>query len=175
MCLRRIVISGSHKLDSVVTASIILLATNVGSNKLLGSWFGTFAPISFARVPVEINQNLISVSMYSLLSALIINLLDWIESIKGVAINTRRNHGMKIVWTKDPLSQSFRLTMGEYSEGTLHKVGQRGRDIIISTLKMIRPGYFLLTIPHNSKSHNHNMRYTILTTTYVHLEVKAMI
>ena len=78
---------------------------------------------------------------------------------------------MTTVSTKVPHSQSFRLTTGGYSEGTLHKVGLRGREIIVSTLKMIRPGYFLLTIPHNTKSHNHNMRYATNTTTYVHLEL----
>ena len=78
---------------------------------------------------------------------------------------------MTTVSTKDPHSLSFRLTMAGYSEGTLHKVGQRRTEIIVSGLKMIRPGYFLLTIPHNSKSHNHNKRYTIITVAYVDLEV----
>ncbi len=61
--------------------------------------------------------------------------------------------------TKDPHSLSFRLTMAGYSELTLHKVGLRKMEVIVSTLMTIKPGYFLLTIPHNSKSHNHNMRY----------------
>jgi hypothetical protein len=79
---------------------------------------------------------------------------------------------MKTVSTKVQHSQSFKLTMGGYSELTLLKVGVRRTEIIISSLKTIRPGYFLLTIPHNSKSHNHKMRYTILTTaTYVDLEM----
>jgi len=78
---------------------------------------------------------------------------------------------MTTVSTKDPHLLSFRLTTGGYLEVTLHKVGPRRMEIMISSLKTIRPGYFLLTIPHNSKSHNHNMRYAIITTTYVHLEV----
>ena len=59
---------------------------------------------------------------------------------------------MTTVSTKDPLSLSFRPTMEGYSEATLHRVGQRETEIIRSGLKTIRPGYFLLTIPHNSKS-----------------------
>ncbi len=78
---------------------------------------------------------------------------------------------MTTVSTKDPHSLSFRLSTAGYSEVTLHKVGQRGTEVIISGLKMTRPGYFLLTIPHNSKSHNHNMRYTIITIAYVYLEM----
>ena len=78
---------------------------------------------------------------------------------------------MTTVSIKDPHSLSFRLTMEGYSVHTLHKVGQRKKEIMISTLKMIRPGYFLLTIPHNSKSHNHKRRYAIITTNYVGLEV----
>ena len=78
---------------------------------------------------------------------------------------------MTAVSTKDPLSLSFRQTMEGYSEATLHRVGQRKTEIMISKLKMIKPGYFLLTIPHNSKSRIQNMRYGIITTGYVHLEV----
>ena len=78
---------------------------------------------------------------------------------------------MTTVSTKDPHLLSFRQIMAGYSEGTLHKVGLRRTEIIVSTLKMTRPGYFLLTIPHNSKSHNHKRRYTTNTTYYVHLEV----
>ena len=78
---------------------------------------------------------------------------------------------MTTVSTKDPHSLSFRQIMAGYSEGTLHKVGLRGTEIIISGLKTIRPGYFLLTIPHNSKSHNHNMRFAIITVGYVYLDV----
>ena len=64
--------------------------------------------------------------------------------------------------------------MEGFSEPTRHKVGQRRTDIMISTLKTIRPGYFLFTIPHNSKSQNHNKRYTIITDTYVDLEVELI-
>ncbi len=78
---------------------------------------------------------------------------------------------MRTVSTKVPHLLSFRLTMGEYSEGKLHKVGLKKMEIMISTLKMTRRGYFLLTIPHNSKSHEHMRRYTIVTATYVYLEV----
>ena len=80
---------------------------------------------------------------------------------------------MTTVSTKDPHSLSLRLTMGGFSEPTHHKVGQRRMEVMDSTLKTIRPGYFLFTIPHNSKSNNHKikMRYTIITTTYVHLEL----
>ncbi len=61
--------------------------------------------------------------------------------------------------------------MEGYSEATLHRVGQRKTEIMISTLQMIKPGYFLLTVPHNSKSRNQNMRYAIITIDYVYLEV----
>ena len=64
--------------------------------------------------------------------------------------------------------------MEGYLVPTLHKVGQRRKEIIISTLKTIRLGYFLLTIPHNSKSHNHKMRYGIITEAYVDLEVDVI-
>ena len=78
---------------------------------------------------------------------------------------------MITVSTKDPHSLSFRLTMEGYLVAILHKAGQRRTEIMISLLKTIRLGYFLLTIPHNSKSHNHKRRYTIITGTYVFLEV----
>jgi hypothetical protein len=78
---------------------------------------------------------------------------------------------MTTVSTKDPHLLSFRQIMEGYLVPILHKVGQRRKEIMISTLKMIKPGYFLLTIPHNSKSLNHNMRYTIITTAYVGLEM----
>jgi hypothetical protein len=64
--------------------------------------------------------------------------------------------------------------MEGFSEPTRHKVGQKKMEIIFSTLKTIRPGYFLFTIPHNSKSQNHKMRYTIITTTYVYLELELI-
>ena len=64
--------------------------------------------------------------------------------------------------------------MEGYSEPTRHKVGQSRMEIIISAQQTIRPGYFLFTIPHNSKSHNHKMRYGIITETYVDLELELI-
>jgi hypothetical protein len=42
--------------------------------------------------------------------------------------------------------------MGGFSELTHPKVGQRRMEIMISAQQTIRPGYFLFTIPQNSKS-----------------------
>ena len=92
-----------------------------------------------------------------------------------MSINTLRNHGMTTVLTKDPLSLSYRLTMGGYSVDIFHKVGQSVTEVIISGLQTIRPGFFLSIISHNSKSKNHNMRSTIIISTYVYLEVLGMI
>ena len=41
--------------------------------------------------------------------------------------------------------------MEEYSEALLLRIGPKSMGIMAITLKMIRPGYFLLTINPNSK------------------------
>ena len=45
---------------------------------------------------------------------------------------------------------------------------------MVYPLKTTRPGYFLLTIPHNSKSQNQKMQYGIITTTYVNLDMEEI-
>jgi hypothetical protein len=64
--------------------------------------------------------------------------------------------------------------MEGYLVHTLQKAGQKPMKNMISPLKTIRPGYFLLTTPHNLKSHNHKGRYKIITTSYVGLEVELI-
>ena len=85
-------------------------------------------------------------------------------------MNFRNNRGMTTVSTKDPLLLLLRLKMEGYLVDILLKAGVKRKEIIISTLKMIRPGYFRLTIPHNLRSNNQKKLYTIVTTTYLDLE-----
>ena len=78
--------------------------------------------------------------------------------------NSLASHGSICVLSKDLLSQSLRQRVEEYSEDSLHKIGQ---IIIILMEKMIRPGYFHLTINPNSKLNKigKGRRYTIITIT----------
>ena len=75
-------------------------------------------------------------------------------------MSSQSNLGKITVSTKDHHSQLFNLKMEEYSEAILHKVGQKRRKHMISTLKMIKLGYFLLIIKANSKLNKtrNNMR-----------------
>jgi hypothetical protein len=77
---------------------------------------------------------------------------------------------MICVSIKDPHSLSFRQKVEEYSEVILHKIGLRRRGIMVITLQMIKLGYFLFTINHNSKLKMHDMGYTTITNACVHLE-----
>ena len=70
---------------------------------------------------------------------------------------------MICVSIKDPHSLSFRQKVEEYLEAILAKIGHRKREIIVSTLLMIKLGYFLFTINHNSKLNKHNLRYATVT------------
>jgi hypothetical protein len=69
-----------------------------------------------------------------------------------VITNSLVSHGTICVSTKDRRLLSYRLTMEGYLEGTLQRIGQRKRDImVIGEIQMIKLGYFLLTIGPNSK------------------------
>jgi hypothetical protein len=70
---------------------------------------------------------------------------------------------MICVSTKDPHSLSFRQKMAGYSEDILPRIGLKRREFMVNTLPMIRLGYFLFTINHNSKLNMHNARYRIVT------------
>jgi hypothetical protein len=70
---------------------------------------------------------------------------------------------MICVSTKDPHSLSFRQNVAGYSEDLLRKIGLRKRGFILNTLKMIRLGYFLFTINHNSKLNMQARRYSTIT------------
>ena len=67
---------------------------------------------------------------------------------------------MKIVLTKGRHSHLFNQRMEGYSEVILLKAGQKRTELMISLLKMPRPGYFQLIIPDNSKLNKteNNMR-----------------
>jgi hypothetical protein len=67
-------------------------------------------------------------------------------------MSSQSNLGKITVSTKDHHSQLFNLKMEEYSEAILHKVGPKEmKKVMISILKMIKLGYFLLIIKANSK------------------------
>ncbi len=108
-------------------------------------WLNSFKISPKSKLWSRINM------MLSLRNPLKINLLDWTESIKEVSMNSKNNHGMTTVSTKDPLLLLLKLKMEGYLEDILHKAGLIRKVIIISILKMIRHGYFRLTIPHNSR------------------------
>jgi hypothetical protein len=73
---------------------------------------------------------------------------------------------MICVSTKDPHSLSFRQKVAGFLEDILHKIGLRRRgNMVIGEIEMIRLGYFLFTINHNSKLNYQNMRYATITHT----------
>ena len=85
-----------------------------------------------------------------------------------MSTNSLASHGMMCVSIKDPHSLSSRQRMEEYLEAIHPKVGLKRREIIVvTTLRMIKPGYFLLTINPNSKLNKigKGRRYTIITIT----------
>jgi nucleoid-associated protein YejK len=71
---------------------------------------------------------------------------------------------MICVSTKDPHSLSFRQKVAGFLEDSLQKTGLRERGImLIVEIQMIKLGYFLFTINHNSKLNEQNKRYTTNT------------
>jgi hypothetical protein len=66
--------------------------------------------------------------------------------------------------TKDPHSLSFKQRVAGYSEDTLPKIGLRRRgNMVIGEIEMIRLGYFLFTINHNSKLKMQTTQYATIT------------
>jgi hypothetical protein len=73
---------------------------------------------------------------------------------------------MICVSTKDPHLLSFRQKVEEYSEAILPKIGLRKRGLmVIGENQMIKLGYFLFTINHNSKLNKQATRYTTIPHT----------
>jgi hypothetical protein len=67
---------------------------------------------------------------------------------------------MICVSIKDLHSLSFRQKVAGYSEATHHKIGLTNMMV---TKKMIKLGFFLFTINHNSKLNKQTRRYRTLT------------
>ena len=81
-----------------------------------------------------------------------------------MSTNSLVNHGIMCVSTKDPHSLSFRQITGGYLEAILPKIGLRKMVItMVIILQMIKLGYFLFTINHNSKLDKQTKRYTTIT------------
>ena len=66
-------------------------------------------------------------------------------------MSSQSSHGMRSVTTKDLHSQSFNLTMEEYLEDILHKIGLKlMKKNTLFTHMTIELGYFRLIIKPNS-------------------------
>ena len=72
----------------------------------------------------------------------------------ALTINSLKSHGMNCVSTKGQPLQSFNQRIEGFSAVILLKIGKRRRNRLFATVKMIKLGFFHLTINANSKLNN---------------------